>query len=62
MEENKEEGCEDNFPATLDSVPLMMILQCKRRLKERRQMMIPATILGRRCTMRVKIVKMRRRG
>jgi hypothetical protein len=26
MEENEEEDCDDNFLATLDSVPLMMIL------------------------------------
>jgi hypothetical protein len=39
----------------------MMMLQWK-SLKERRQMMIPQTNLGRRCAMRVKIVKVRMRG
>jgi hypothetical protein len=61
MENNEEEDCDNNFPCyagfgAFDDDTAM------KSLKERQQMRIPSTILGRRCMMRVKIVKVKRRG
>jgi hypothetical protein len=61
MEDNEEKKFDGNFPSHARFGALMMMLQWK-SLKERRQMMIPQTNLGRRCAMRVKIVKVRMRG